>query len=136
MPIPIQTSGGSSFQSSIWKPVPLRPFTSSPSLSRKKKKEIAEEEEDPANAIPPEEVVNEALDFTELEAGYAKNIERLKDELSKLRPGGRLDTEVIEHLRVSLKGASGTTRLGDLATVVPKGGRAISVIVAEEEVGS
>ena len=58
----------------------------------------------------------------------------MKDELSKLRPGGRLDPEMIENLRVSLKGSNGPERLGDLATVVPKGGRAISVIVAEEEV--
>lgn len=110
-----------------------RPFTTSPLLQRKKKKEIAEQEEDPKNAIPPEKVVDEAFDFRDLDDGFARNIDKLKEGLSKLRPGGRLDPEVIENFRVTFSGRNGTERLGDLATVIRKGGRTISVIVAEEE---
>ncbi|KKY26433.1 putative ribosome recycling factor domain-containing protein [Phaeomoniella chlamydospora] len=83
---------------------------------RKKKKEIAEQEEDPKNAIPPEKVVDEAFDFKDLDDDFARNIDKLKEGLSKLRPGGRLDPEVIENFRVTFSGRNGTERLGDLAT--------------------
>ena len=113
----------------------VRPFSSSQSTQKKKKqKEAAARTDLESDIVPPEQVVDDAFDFVELDTGVARNLEKLKDSLSRLKPGGRLDTEVIESLRVSIGGQSGTQKLGDLATVVPKGGRTISIIVAEDEV--
>jgi hypothetical protein len=73
-----------------------------------------------------------------------KAIERLKEALTKTRSAGRISPETIENLPVQLNikhesGASGkdrkeSGRLGDYATVVPKGGRVMQVFVAEESV--
>jgi hypothetical protein len=83
-------------------------------------------------------------DYTELESGISKAIERLKEALTKTRSAGRISPETIENLPVQLNikhesGASGkdrkeSGRLGDYATVVPKGGRVMQVFVAEESV--
>ncbi|KAI9367424.1 hypothetical protein BJX61DRAFT_547502, partial [Aspergillus egyptiacus] len=73
------------------------------------------------------------LDLSQLENGIASAISRLKDELSKLRVGGRLNPEAIEGLRVQLsKDGKETAKLGELAQVVPKGGRMVTVLVSEE----
>lgn len=75
-----------------------------------------------------------------METGIANAVNRLKDELSKLRAGGRINTEVIEGLKVNLKTGSGngneSVRLGELAQVVPRGGRMSAVLVSEEEVST
>jgi ribosome recycling factor len=74
-------------------------------------------------------------DLSQLELGIATAVSRLKDELTKLRTGGRLCPETIESLRVQLsKGTKETARLGELAQVVPKGGRMVAVLVSEESV--
>jgi hypothetical protein len=74
-------------------------------------------------------------DLSSLEKGIVAAVARLKDELSKLRMGGRFNTESLEDLRVSLsKGSKETIRLGELAQVVPKGGRMITILASEEEV--
>ena len=71
-----------------------------------------------------------------LETDIKKCIERLKEDLSKLRAGGRFNPDVLESLRVTArKGSSETFKLGDLAQVVPKG-RIVQVIVGEQEVSS
>lgn len=58
--------------------------------------------------------------------------------MSKLRAGGRFNPETIEGLRVNIPtgggGSKETVRLGSLAQVIPKGGRAVTVLVGEEEV--
>ena len=72
------------------------------------------------------------FDFTDLEAGIQKSLDRLKDDLSQLRPGGRFNPEVLEALRVQLsKDNKESVKLGDLAQAVPKGGRTIVVLVGE-----
>lgn len=74
-------------------------------------------------------------DLSQLQNDVAASISRLKDDLSKLRAGGRLNTEVIEEFRVHLSKASkDTVKLGELAQVVPKGGRMVTVLAAEEDV--
>jgi ribosome recycling factor len=83
-------------------------------------------------------------DYTELESGISKALGRLKEALTKTRSAGRISPETIENLPVQLNikhdpGASGkdhkeSGRLGDYATVVPKGGRVMQVFVAEESV--
>jgi ribosome recycling factor len=58
----------------------------------------------------------------------------LKDELSKLRTGGRFNPETLENLRVRLdKDSKKTERLGDLAQVLPKTGRSLMILVGEKE---
>ncbi len=77
---------------------------------------------------------DDPLDTTKLDAEIHKAIERLVDDLSKLRGGGRFSPELVESLRVHLvKGSKETARLGDVAQVIPKG-RVLSVIVGEKEV--
>jgi len=74
-------------------------------------------------------------DFSTLEADIATAIERLKNDLSKLRAGGRFNPEVLENLRVQMdKGGSKSERLSDVAQVVPKG-RVVQVLVGEKDVG-
>lgn len=109
-----------------------RSFSNSPSLRKKKEKsrnltgantELSISSEDP-------------YDLSSLENGIVAAVARLKDELSKLRMGGRFNTESLDDLRVSLsKGGKETVRLGELAQVVPKGGRMVTILASEEEVG-
>ncbi|GAQ12050.1 heat shock protein SSB1 [Aspergillus lentulus] len=107
-----------------------RSFSNSPSLRKKKEKsrnltgantELSISSEDP-------------YDLSSLENGIVAAVARLKDELSKLRMGGRFNTESLDDLRVSLsKGGKETVRLGELAQVVPKGGRMVTILASEEE---
>lgn len=75
------------------------------------------------------------FDTTALEASIQKAVDRLKDELSKLRAGGRFNPEVLETLRVHLvKGAAESVKLGEVAQILPRGGRSVVLIVFEKEV--
>jgi ribosome recycling factor len=71
-----------------------------------------------------------------LQQGIDKSLEKLKNDLSKLRTGGRFNPEVLEALRVKLsKDGKESFRLGDLAQVLPKGGRSVQLLVGEQDVG-
>ncbi|KAL4969207.1 Hsp70 protein-domain-containing protein [Aspergillus stella-maris] len=75
----------------------------------------------------------DSLDLTHLDHGIATAVSRLKDELSKLRIGSRLSPETIENLRVRLgKETKETVKLGELAQIVPKGGRMVTLLVSED----
>ncbi|KAF7888729.1 uncharacterized protein EAF02_003270 [Botrytis sinoallii] len=77
---------------------------------------------------------NDPFDFSTLQAGIDKSLEKLKNDLGKLRTGGRFNPEVLEGLRVKLgKDAKESFRLGDLAQVLPKGGRSVVVLVGEKD---
>lgn len=81
---------------------------------------------------------DDPFDFSELEAGITKAHEKLKDDLSKLRAGGRFNPELVENLRVSLvnkdkDSGKQSVRLGDVAQVVPRG-RVLGVMVGEKDV--
>lgn len=53
----------------------------------------------------------------------------------KLRAGGRFNPETLENVRVFLaKEGKATERLGDLAQVLPKGGRSVMLLVGEKDV--
>jgi hypothetical protein len=122
-----------------------RQFSSSASLSKKKDKNKQKNDEavaepnaknsgsaggDASSAAAPD-----PFDLTQLHDGISDALARLKDDLQKLRSGGRLNPEVIENLRVSVdKNSNETVKLGELAQVVPKGGRSVAIIVGEEEV--
>ncbi|KAJ5330990.1 hypothetical protein N7476_000773 [Penicillium atrosanguineum] len=115
-------------------PVPRqsRSFGNSPALYKKKDKA--------KNAPTPDPVFNsgeaseDLFDQSQLQNGIAAAISRLKDDLSKLRAGGRFNTASLEGLKVQLgKDAQDSVKLGDLAQVVPKGGRMVTILAAEEE---
>ncbi|RDW73185.1 hypothetical protein BP6252_07092 [Coleophoma cylindrospora] len=68
------------------------------------------------------------------EGRVAQCVDRLKSDLSKLRSGGRFNPETVENVRVKLeKDGKDTERLGDLAQVIPKGGRSLTVLVGDKE---
>lgn len=71
-------------------------------------------------------------DYSTLQTGIDKAIERLKDALSKTRNAGRVSSETIEDLRVELEKGGKKVRLGDIAAVVPRGGRTMQVFCGEE----
>ncbi|EEH37221.1 ribosome recycling factor domain-containing protein [Paracoccidioides lutzii Pb01] len=76
--------------------------------------------------------------FTQLDNDIAEAVRKLKDDISKLRAGGRFNPGTIESLRVAVtkgdgKGSKETVRLGELAQVIPKGGRMLTLLVGEDE---
>ena len=80
---------------------------------------------------------DDPFDLSDLESRLEQILSRLRDDLAELRPGGRFNPKVIEDLRVQLaKENKETERLGNLAQVVPKGGRSIVLYVGEEAVSS
>lgn len=114
-----------------------RSFTNSPALYKKKDKATkkgssnSDAESSPAAAAATED----PFDLSTLNTGISTAISRLKDDLSKLRAGGRFNTATLEGLKVQLsKDIQDSVKLGDLAQVVPKGGRMVTILVAEEEV--
>ena len=117
-----------------------------------------------AQAITTSEAAgNDPYDFTTLEENIANVTQRLRDELVKIRVGGRVGVESVGELRVSLKGPGGgseagprvdkhkgrgkngvgdkqggrdeTLRLEELAQVMQRG-RTLILMVGEEEVSS
>ena len=110
-----------------------RGFSHTPLLQKKKGREEREKEAEAAEQNS--SVVEDPFDFSILEAGIEKSLDRLKNDLSKLRTGGRFNPEMLENLRVQLsKDSKATERLGDLAQVLPKGGRSLMVLVGENDV--
>ena len=114
-------------------PRQARSFGNSPALYKKKDKAKIPPTPDPAfnTGVASED----PFDQSQLQNGITAAISRLKDDLSKLRAGGRFNTASLEGLKVQLsKDVQNLVRLGDLAQVVPKGGRMVTILAAEEEV--
>ncbi|KAJ5286897.1 hypothetical protein N7478_002583 [Penicillium angulare] len=107
-------------------------FASSTALYKKKdkgKKSSAPEESDPSPVA-----IEDPFDLSQLDSGISGAVSRLKDDLSKLRAGGRFNTTSIEALKVQVgKESQDSFRLSDLAQVLPKGGRMVTILVSEEE---
>jgi Ribosome recycling factor. len=118
-------------------PLNRREFANSPALYKKKdktKKASGSASEPEKSSSTPSE---DPFDLSQLHNGISTAIARLKDDLSKLRAGGRFNTTVLESLRVQLsKDSKDSAKLGDLAQVVPKGGRMVTLLAAEEDVSS
>ncbi|KAK1141922.1 Heat shock protein ssb1 [Aspergillus melleus] len=114
---------------------PFQSFSSTPLLLKKKDRgksnSAAEPEGNPSKlAATPDD----PSDLSQLQEGIVAAVSRLKDELSKLRMGGRLGTDAIESLRVQVsKGSKEKVKLGDLAQVFPKSGRLVAILVSEED---
>jgi hypothetical protein len=119
-------------------PPPARPFSATSINCKKKPKPEPTEpiinSKDDSKDVP-EKDANDPYDFSELEGSIQKALDRLRNTLAKLRGGGRFNPEVLEALRVTLgKGSKETVKLGDLAQVVPRGGRTIAVMVGDASV--
>ena len=112
----------------------LRSLTTSPLLLKKKSRAEREAEESSSKTSAPD--FEDPYDFSILNNALERNLEKLKNDLAKLRMGGRFNPETLEDLRVSLdKESKKTERLGDLAQVFPKG-RQLQVLVGEKDVSS
>ncbi|KAL4934957.1 hypothetical protein BDV06DRAFT_217773 [Aspergillus oleicola] len=110
-----------------------RSFSSSSILNKSKKRDSTKQAGSEINGSQANAASEDPLDFSQLDHGIATAVSRLKDELSKLRVGGRLSPESIENLRVRLsKEARETVKLGELAQIVPKGGRMVTVLASED----
>jgi ribosome recycling factor len=123
----------------------ISPFSTTPTLSKKKKErpefaaklatKLSSQGDSKKEKGSIQALVDDPFDHTTLEAGIQNAIEKLNGELSKLRTGGRFNPELIEAVRVRLgEDGSGSERLGDLAQVLPKGGRQIQILVGEKDV--
>jgi hypothetical protein len=118
-----------------------RTFANSPTLYKKKDKgskkaptSSSDSQSSPA-ATGSEGQGPDPFDLSHLQTGISTAVSRLKDDLSKLRAGGRFNTATLEGLKVQLsKDSADSFKLGDLAQVVPKGGRMVTILAAEEEV--
>jgi len=114
------------------RPIPShRAFSSFPSLLKKKGKADREAE----SSSPSTTETEDPFDFSSLNSGIEKVLKKLDTDLGKLRTGGRFNPELLENVRVHLvKDSKGSERLGDLAQVLPKGGRSVMVLEGEKEV--
>jgi ribosome recycling factor len=115
---------------------PHRLFTTSPALQKKGAKAARDEAKTTSSSSkndPSSSSTEDPNDFTALEAEITASITRLKDDLSKLRAGGRFNPELLENLRVQPdKNNAQKVRLSDVAQVVPKG-RTVQILVGEKE---
>lgn len=115
------------------KPAP-RPFSSTPTPLKKKYKSLKVGTEAPipdnkAQRIRDAEI--DPYDYSTLQSGIDRALMRLKDALSQTRNAGRVSSTTIEDLRVELSKGGKKIRLGDIAAVVPKGGRSMQVFCGE-----
>ncbi|KAI5366492.1 Putative ribosome recycling factor, RRF superfamily [Septoria linicola] len=113
----------------------VKSFSTSASLSKKGGKAAREEKK--ADAKGKGDVAatgaEDPYDFSDLEGDIAGTLERLKNDLSKLRAGGRFNPEVVENLRVQPdKQSNQTVKLNDVAQVIPKG-RTVQILVGEKD---
>ena len=106
----------------------------SPCLYKKGGKAAREEKQAAAKDSGKDTGGDDPFDFSTLEADIAAITERLKNDLSKLRAGGRFNPEVLEGLRVQPdKSSKETVKLNDVAQVIPKG-RSVQILVGEKDV--
>lgn len=111
----------------------MRSFSTSQSLYKKGGKAAREDKQASGKSSKEAATSDDPSDFTALESDIATPIERLKNDLSKLRAGGRFNPEVLENLRVQPdKTSNQTVKLSDLAQVIPKG-RTVQILVGEKE---
>lgn len=82
----------------------------------------------------PQPSPDEPLNFADVESRLRKHAEHFKAALKKLQTGARFDPDVIGGLRVTVDKKSGEAYpLHELAQVVPRGGRTVSLLVHDGE---
>ncbi|KAH8682402.1 ribosome recycling factor domain-containing protein [Xylariales sp. PMI_506] len=105
---------------------------SSPSSSSSSSSASSTNSSNPPSQHPPANP-DEPLDFADVKSRLNKASEPAQDALKKLKAGGRFNPDQIGALRVQPERQGGATYpLRELAEVVPKGGRTISILVHEE----
>ncbi|KFY78941.1 hypothetical protein V501_04943 [Pseudogymnoascus sp. VKM F-4519 (FW-2642)] len=110
----------------------LRTLTTTPALYKKGKNTAPRDSQKTGTKEAPEEWDPE--DFSALRAGIVKANDKLSADLAKLRTGGRFNPELLENVRVHLdKDSKKTHRVGELAQVIPKGGRSVMLLVGEKD---
>lgn len=115
----------------------VRIFSTTSALSKKKGKDKSSNAATESASAGGAAGGEDPFDFSQLSNGIQDAVSRLKEDMSKLRVGGRLNPELIENVRVSLKSDSKhreTVKLSELAQVIPKGGRTITILIGEEDV--
>lgn len=138
---------------------PNRTFTSTPTLPKKSASNPRSARKTPKVSSPtvsrhvPDNAATsnrdaeiDPYDHSTLQSGITKALTRLQDALTKTKDAGRITPEILESLPVELttkdntspapgstppKSTKQTLRLGDLASVVPKGGRLLQIYAAE-----
>ena len=89
----------------------------------------AAEEEGPKHPQPSSD---EPLNFDDVNSRLQKHAEHFKASLKKMQTGSRFDPDAIGTLRVTIDKKTGEAYpLRELAQVVPRGGRAVSLLVHE-----
>ncbi|KAI2638462.1 ribosome recycling factor domain-containing protein [Xylaria nigripes] len=82
----------------------------------------------------PKPTPEEPLNFADVESRLQKHAEHFRFALKKTNASGRFDPDVVGSLRVQVdKKASTTYPLRELAQVVPRGGRTVSLLVHDAE---
>jgi ribosome recycling factor len=120
-------------------PLAARSFSSTPIPCAKKAakqakadKKIQKDYETAQKDIEPS--ATDPADFTKMNEGITKALEQLQYNLQKLRTGGRFNPELLEGTRVQLeKDSKVTHKIGELAQVIPKGGRQLMLLVGEKD---
>lgn len=126
-------------------PAPRRAFHDTPRRLAKgkgnKKGEHKDRHSDPAPSAAgdgttagghPVPTPEEVLDFADVQSRLAKHAAQGQDLLKKLRSGGRFNTDLLGSVKVQPDRKDGASYpLRELAVVVPRGGRAVSIIVNE-----
>ncbi|KAI0456373.1 ribosome recycling factor [Xylaria acuta] len=80
----------------------------------------------------PQPSPDEPLDFADVDSRLQRHAEHFRASLKKMHTGGRFDPDAVGALRVTVdKGAGEAYPLRELAQVVPRGGRAVSLLVHE-----
>ncbi|KAI1137102.1 ribosome recycling factor [Hypoxylon sp. FL0543] len=107
--------------------------------NRKKREEEAAashpggDDGEPGGPSHPTPDPGEPLDFADVKSRIQRASDFFQEALKKLKAGGRFNPDVVGALRVQPDRKSGTTYpLREVAQVVPRGGRAVSIIVHEE----
>ncbi|KAH0609060.1 uncharacterized protein H6S33_001288 [Morchella sextelata] len=113
--------------------LPQRPFhTTSLTLKKASKPAKGDHHHIPSNEVPPPAgAFDFDAHFTDLESDLARVLEKLKDELSKLRTS-RVDPALYENIQVVVDREGAKVSLRDIAHVVAKG-RSVVVGVYEED---
>lgn len=115
-------------------PNPHRLFSTTPSLLKKGAKAARDEAKTTTSSSKNDAPTEDPNDLTALETEINTTLTRLKDDLSKLRSGGRFNPDLLSNLRVQPdKTSPQKVRLSDVAQVLPKGGRALHILVGEKE---
>ncbi|KAI0096108.1 ribosome recycling factor [Nemania sp. FL0031] len=138
-------------KSPLWLDLPhsARAFHASPNVYKKKEDKkggkksngkAAESSSSNSNSGSPDDghkipqpSPEEPLNFADVEARLSKQAEHSKASLKKLHTGGRFDPEVIGALKVPVdKRGVVSYPLHELAQVVPRGGRTVSLLVHDD----